>query len=644
MKRLLTICAVAALVLAVSGLVQAGTIASDPDYKASTDLSVGAWTTIRAGTIYELTGYQISDEFQLNLLYQAGILDSDIDNINHYWDPMGWNYNFGDNEEYLLNVSATGGLTIYEYDNMAETPGGSEIKWTLTAWHQTILAGDIIDNGDGTITLQVLPVGTYRPFVGDPPVNNVEVFDGDLDCEVLGYTFTGAISGIGNGSVLSVNLAPAPTEVWVDDDFDNSTPGWGTTHFATIQDGIDAVAGSTVYVAAGTYAENLVINKPLILQGAGSGSTTIDASTFNGAYVDGITVLSSDVTIQNLSITNANYNTNANGMYVRQGGTNVRNNITLNDVVITGSNAHGVRLDNAISVDNLQITNCQFTNNAKNGLNSESNTVLSNVLISDSNLNQNKYGLYLEGTVSNATISGSTFNNSAGGYGGYMTETGPLNGLTVEDCEFKNNVVGLMVWNVQDNADITITGSSFQDNDKWGVLIWGNSLTNVLIQSSSVLNNNVLGTTYYGIDFYTYGEVMTNVAVHYTNITGHTIGGGVKNRNTVATAIVDATYNWWGDVSGPYDPDDIDGLDQYNPDGLGDAVTEYVLYDPWIGQPGMVTGGGWIDSPPGAYMPIPGTIPTLNQTQPVGMVHSSSPFHPLPPLPPRQISRFLVKT
>jgi hypothetical protein len=186
-----------------------------------------------------------------------------------------------------------------------------------------------------------------------------------------------------------------------------------------------------------------------------------------------------------------------------------------------------------------------------------------------------------------------------------MTETGPLTNLVIEDSEFNNNVVGLMVWNEQDNADITITSTLFQNNDKWGVLIHGNNLTDVLIQGSEVLNNDVSNLGYYGIDFNAYHDVMNNVAVHYTNITGHTVGGGVKNRNTVATAIVDATCNWWGDVSGPLDPLDDDGLNQYNPDGLGDAVTEYVLYDPWIGQEGMVTGGGWIMSPAGAYTPDP---------------------------------------
>ena len=199
----------------------AASIRDETFYVPSSGLTLGPWATIRAGTDYELTGYGIADPFQINLEYQAGILDADIANINTYFYPANpafpdshddgdWSVNFTDCEEYIMNVNLAGGLTIYEYDGLAETVGGANIQWTLTAWHQTILAGDIVDNGNGTITLHVLPQGTYRPFVGDPPVNNVEVFDGNLDTEVLGYTFTGAVGGISNGSSFGAQLVPEP--------------------------------------------------------------------------------------------------------------------------------------------------------------------------------------------------------------------------------------------------------------------------------------------------------------------------------------------------------------------------------------------------------------------------------------------------
>ena len=200
------------LILGVTGVARAtGTYADltgRANYKASTGLTLGDATTIRGGTAYELSGYAVTEEFQINLLYQAGILDSDIDEINDYWVPMSSTYNFPDHDEYVFNIDPSGGLTIYEFDGLAETTGGTDIKWTLTAWHQTILAGDIAGN-----ELVVVPATTYRPFVGDPNVNDVEVFDGDLDCEIVAYTFTGNASDIGSESVLGVKLVPEPLTV-----------------------------------------------------------------------------------------------------------------------------------------------------------------------------------------------------------------------------------------------------------------------------------------------------------------------------------------------------------------------------------------------------------------------------------------------
>jgi len=79
----------------------------------------------------------------------------------------------------------------------------------------------------------------------------------------------GLIAGF--GLIISPKIVSAiliPPEVWVDDDYNSSTPGWDYDHFAKIQDGIDAVtAGGIVHVASGTYNEQIIINKSLILQG-----------------------------------------------------------------------------------------------------------------------------------------------------------------------------------------------------------------------------------------------------------------------------------------------------------------------------------------------------------------------------------------
>lgn len=44
--------------------------------------------------------------------------------------------------------------------------------------------------------------------------------------------------------------------------------------------------------------------------------------------------------------------------------------------------------------------------------------------------------------------------------------------------------------------------------------------------------------------------------------------------NNVASSTVDARFNWWGDDSGPAHPG--------NPSGLGDRVSDRVLYNPWL--------------------------------------------------------------
>ncbi len=63
--------------------------------------------------------------------------------------------------------------------------------------------------------------------------------------------------------------------------------------------------------------------------------------------------------------------------------------------------------------------------------------------------------------------------------------------------------------------------------------------------------------------------------------------GGVKNLMTATQ--VSALHNWWGDASGPFHPDT-------NPDGLGNSVSDNVLYDPWLTNPG--------DAGPQATQPI----------------------------------------
>lgn len=381
----------------------------------------------------------------------------------------------------------------------------------------------------------------------------------------------------------------SPTQWYVDDD--SLTGGDGTTSaitgdhraFHTIGDAVTAAAtDDTINVAAGTYTETLVVDKQLTLQGAGSASTIIDASGASADYgillTAGGVSASQRLTIKGLTVKNSP----SHGIKAyKAGGLNL-DYVTFEDLVLTLNGVRGVEIHNYVTVSDMEIKSCEFVSNGHQGLRTASNVIVNGMTITDSKFNGNTYGIYLQGTINGVTILRSEFNDNTDGYGGYMTETGPLTNLVIEDSEFKNNVVGLMIWNVQDNADITITRTLFQDNDKWGVIIWGATLTDVLIEECTVLNNDGLGEGYYGIDFNTYDEAMTNVAVHFTSITGHTVGGGVKNRNTVATAIVDATNNWWGDKHGP---SRAMGKAKGRDEVKGDRVSSNVRFAPWLREP-----------------------------------------------------------
>ena len=75
MERRTFIVVVVAAALLGGGAVSADQIWDQPGYNPSSDLVLGAWGQEWGDS----WGYVIADPFQINLLYQAGMLDSDID-------------------------------------------------------------------------------------------------------------------------------------------------------------------------------------------------------------------------------------------------------------------------------------------------------------------------------------------------------------------------------------------------------------------------------------------------------------------------------------------------------------------------------------------------------------------------------------
>jgi predicted outer membrane repeat protein len=226
------------------------------------------------------------------------------------------------------------------------------------------------------------------------------------------------------GLVLSfslVTVAPAlalEPEVWVDDDFTPSTPGWNVTCFATIQAGINNVElDGTVHVAAGDYKENITLDTNGVdLLGAGAGVTTIDADGSGWGVNAGS--IDSTTTIDGFTITGGN--TNYGGGILANSASPVVSNC-----VFTGNHAdnRGGGMHNQNSSSPL-VVNCVFTNNDATygggiSCRSLSSPTIINCFIIGNTATEGG-GIYSSDTpsptITNCTIVGNTATNGGGIY------------------------------------------------------------------------------------------------------------------------------------------------------------------------------------------------------------------------------------
>lgn len=113
-----------------------------------------------------------------------------------------------------------------------------------------------------------------------------------------------------------------------------------------------------------------------------------------------------------------------------------------------------------------------------------------------------------------------------------------------------------------------------------------NGSNGTLIQPSvnnvTVKNNQLSYNTYGGVIVLGDGEG-SGIHINCNDITDNEVYG-VESERTYSD--VNATQNWWGHTSGPYDPsNDTSTGGLYNPLGQGDNVSDCVDYDPWSFTP-----------------------------------------------------------
>jgi hypothetical protein len=467
-------------------------------------------------------------------------------------------------------------------------------------------------------------------------------------------------------------LAQPPGEVWVDDDFNSDTPGWNVTRFAVIQDGVDTVAsGGTVHVAAGTFDEQVVIDKRLTLQGTGL-ATIIKPSAenltqaFTGLFWSGGTkdvaaivvadVPGSTVTIENLRVDESLVATKPAGadclagIFYRETGGLIDTVAVAGTGAWSGSdNAYGIYLSAGTNAVSVEITRSTITNidadclevmGNKLTADVNHNTITGRGSITDEVQNGVNVGRDAIATVNYNTISSLIYQPKTSWAAGimfyhYLSPTGKsatANNNTMTNCQIgimfrnangsaagnivKGGTVGLIgisagpdaagewvasfagntISGVRDSGsyqNAAIEADTYDAEASLEVTIGGNRLSgggatdadgiSIGVESAdggivATITNNTISGWQYGIRLDGAQVDAAGSHANANNISGNDVFGLYNG----GTGTLNATCNWWGDASGPYQP-------TTNPDGQGDSVSDRVVFTPWVAVPTVTT-------------------------------------------------------
>ncbi len=506
-----------------------------------------------------------------------------------------------DNDAIGLLIRGSDNVTVEENEihdnddtNDTKYPGSAGVWLTSDASNVVIHGNSIAGNADAGVENEIAAVvdasGNWWG-TADPAEVAAEI-SGDADYTPWLATGTDTSADPGFQGDFS--------ELWVDDD----SPQTGST--GRIQEGIDMVSGSTVYVAAGMYDETVDVNKRVTIQGAGSdiGGTVLQ-STSSPQVVVGTTYSYRPVVI------------------LRASGLDAANPVLLKDLRITprqdlvgaGYQLPGIlpypdSVLEYIALDNVQIVGTSSSGTPESGLAVDGSTSLAHVVMEDCAFRDMAYGMIFHHASGSGTmvqymqISDTVFagNSIKGFYAEKLSDTTFDTVAVTDNGDTSLSPSWADAWNggidinlkygdYQNLAfnDMTVTGNGLGSKEGAGLMIKARDDGSTYGADPATLDNVVVeGGTFTGNERgIRFGEPgkdnagPTNAHVHYANIydndptyTGDdgSAYGGVINH---AQAEVDAECNWWGAVDGP----------SGEGPGSGDAVTENVDFAPWLFAP-----------------------------------------------------------
>ncbi len=293
-----------------------------------------------------------------------------------------------------------------------------------------------------------------------------------------------------------------------------------------------AASGDTVNVAAGTYAEQISITKPLTVTGA------------DGAVLDGTGLAPQWTT----------------GVKIRSG------NVTFNNIDVKNYTQDGITAYDHIDMPNLHITNCKVSNIQPGywgfgiyvGYESEG----FGYTPPDITAHLNFSGLLIEGNEIVNTHSSALVLQSI---------TGTPGTLIVRNNNIHDNVTNDGIW-VDCARELTIENNTVVGN-RWGIEFTAYAEDWYTLDGPySAKNITVRNNTF--TDSLEQGFALYNGWPSTIDLEGNVIAGNATGAENFLSQTVNLAGNWWGSATGP--------TVASNGAGTGDSVIGAVDYSPWL--------------------------------------------------------------
>ncbi len=303
-----------------------------------------------------------------------------------------------------------------------------------------------------------------------------------------------------------------PTYWYVDPTGSDSNEGTLASPFLTIQHAINTAAGGdTVNVAAGTFVENVTVNKKVTLQGAGSDLAGTIITPPSGV---GITLAAS--------------------------GVDASDPLIVKDLRVQGA-SNGVQMDSAVSF--IKLDNVAAVNNSNYGVEVHNSAVVNDLVLNNMTVSGNSVGLRsaTSGSVNGLTITGGSFDGNVQGIciyanSGSTSNQNNFTNIAVTGTTFNNNTLKGMYFEKLDHA--TFTGITVNNSGTSGASSAGFdiNLKYGSFQNISILNSTISNS---GSGDLTNGVGLTikarNDAPSYSGnpatLTGVTVTGGALTGN-----------------------------------------------------------------------------------------------------------------